>query len=266
MSSPENQKIREVVREKYGEIAKKGEQGCGCSTVTGCCGDIPSTTTLSKALGYSTQDLNQIPTEANLGLGCGNPVAIASLKPGEVVLDLGSGGGLDCFLAAKQVGETGLVIGVDMTPEMVSKARQNAVKSGYKNVEFRLGEIENLPAADNSIDVIISNCVINLSPEKKKVFQESFRVLKPGGRLSVSDIVATAPLPEDIQKDLALYVGCVSGAAQIAELEQILKAAGFESIKIKPKEESRELIKEWAHQSKVADYVVSATIEARKPH
>jgi SAM-dependent methyltransferase len=265
MSSPEKQKIREVVREKYAEIAEGQSQGCGCSP-SGCCGDIPSMATLSKALGYSTRDLNQIPAEANLGLGCGNPVAMASLKPGEVVLDLGSGGGLDCFLAAKRVGETGLVIGVDMTTEMVSKARQNGVKNGFKNVEFRLGEIENLPAADNLVDVIISNCVINLSPEKKRVFQEAYRVLKPGGRLSVSDIVATAPLPEDIQKDLALYVGCVSGAAQIAELEQMLKAAGFEDIKIKPKEESRELIKEWAHQSKVADYVVSATIEARKPH
>ena len=266
MSLPENQKIREIVREKYAEIAEGQSRGCGCSP-SGCCSasDSQTTVALSQNMGYSAGELKSVPKEADLGLGCGNPLAIASLKPGEVVLDLGSGGGLDCFLAAKQVGETGLVIGVDMTPEMVSKARQNAVKSGFKKVEFRLGEIENLPVADNSVDVIISNCVINLSPEKKKVFQEAYRVLKPGGRLSVSDIVASAPLPEDSQKDLALYVGCVSGAAQITELEQMLKAAGFEGIKIKPKEKSRELIKEWAPQSKVADYVVSATIEARKP-
>ncbi len=219
----------------------------------------------SESLGYSIQELKSVPSGADLSLGCGNPVAIASLKPGQVVLDLGSGGGLDCFLAAKQVGEFGLVIGVDMTPEMISKARQNAAKSGFKNVEFRLGEIEHLPVADDSVDVIISNCVVNLSPEKKKVFQEAYRVLKPGGRLAISDIVAIKPMPEEIQKDLTLYVGCVSGAALVADLGKILQEAGFEEIKIEPKEASRKIIQDWAPQSKVAEYVASATIEARKP-
>jgi len=200
-----------------------------------------------------------------MGLGCGNPQAIAALEPGETVLDLGSGGGFDCFLAVRQVGETGRVIGVDMTPEMIRKARANAAKSGFQNVEFRLGEIEHLPVADRSVDVILSNCVINLSPDKAAVFQEAFRVLKPGGRLAIADIVATAALPEDIRNDLALRVGCVGGAAAVDEIETFLREAGFREIRIQPKDESRELIREWAPGRQVEDYVISATIEAVKP-
>ncbi len=200
-----------------------------------------------------------------MGLGCGNPQAIASLQRGETVLDLGSGGGFDCFLAARAVGETGKVIGVDMTPEMVSKARENAMKAGYKNVEFRLGEIEHLPVADKSIDVILSNCVINLSPEKHKVFDDAFRVLKSGGRLAVSDVVATAELPEEVKNDLALHAGCIAGASLISDVEAMLQNSGFRDIRIKPKDESREFIRTWAPGRNIEDYVVSATIEAKKP-
>jgi arsenite methyltransferase len=200
-----------------------------------------------------------------MGLGCGNPHAIASLKAGETVLDLGSGGGFDCFLAARVVGETGHVIGVDMTPDMISKSRANAAHAGFTNVEFRLGEIENLPAADDSVDVIISNCVINLSPEKLRVFQEAFRVLKPGGRLAVSDVVATAQLPDEMKKDLELYAGCIAGASLMDEVEHMLGEAGFSSIRIRPKDESRAFIREWAPGMNVEDFVVSATIEAVKP-
>ena len=200
-----------------------------------------------------------------MGLGCGNPQAIASLQPGETVLDLGSGGGFDCFLAARAVGETGKVIGVDMTPEMVSKARENASKAGFKNVEFRLGEIEYLPVADKSVDVIISNCVINLSPEKHKVFDDAFRVLKPGGRLAVSDVVATSELPQEVKNDLALYAGCMAGASPISEVEAMLKKSGFSHIRIQPKDESREFIRTWAPGRNVENYVVSATIVAVKP-
>ena len=200
-----------------------------------------------------------------MGLGCGNPRAIASLQPGETVLDLGSGGGFDCFLAAKAVGPEGHVIGVDMTPDMISKARENAAKSQDRNVEFRLGEIEHLPVADDSVDVILSNCVINLSPEKPAVYKEIFRALKSGGRVAVSDIVATAPLPDDMREDLELHAGCVAGASQIGEIESMLEQAGFVEIAVKPVEASRELISEWTPDKPFADFIVSATIEAKKP-
>jgi ubiquinone/menaquinone biosynthesis C-methylase UbiE len=200
-----------------------------------------------------------------MGLGCGNPQAIANLKPGETVLDLGSGGGFDCFLAARQVGEAGRVIGVDMTPEMVSKARRNAEKSGYQNVEFRLGEIESLPAANDTADVIISNCVINLSPDKPRVFAEAYRVLKPGGRLAVSDVVAFAELPEDLRQDMALYTGCMAGASPVSEVEAMLHSTGFEQVRVAPKDESKSFIRDWAPGMPVTDYVVSSTIEAVKP-
>ncbi len=200
-----------------------------------------------------------------MGLGCGNPQAIASLQPGEVVLDLGSGGGLDCFLAAKAVGPDGRVIGVDMTHEMVSRARENAAKTELTNVEFRLGEIEHLPVADGSVDVIISNCVVNLSPEKSKVFKEAFRVLKPGGRLAIFDIVATTELPDEMKQNFKLYSGCVAGARPIDELKSILQEAGFADISIKPIEESRETIRQWFKDSRIEDFIVSATIEAIKP-
>ncbi|MCK4573352.1 MAG: arsenite methyltransferase, partial [candidate division Zixibacteria bacterium] len=210
-------------------------------------------------------EMTSVPDGANLGLGCGNPQAIANLKPGETVIDLGSGAGFDCFLAANRIGSEGRVIGVDMTADMIGRARENAEKGGYWNVEFRLGEIEHLPVADNSADVIISNCVINLSPDKASVFRDAFRVLKPGGRLAVSDVVATAELPEKIRNDMAMYSGCISGAASIDNLQKMMAEAGFENISIKPKNESREFIREWAEGSRIEDYVVSALIEAVKP-
>ena len=206
-----------------------------------------------------------MPVGADLGLGCGNPQAIAALQPGESVLDLGSGAGFDCFLAVRQVGESGRVIGVDMTAEMVAKARENAGEAGYVNVEFRLGEIEHLPVADASVDVIISNCVINLSPDKGQVFREAFRVLRPGGRLAISDVVATAPMPEEMRKDLALYAGCLAGAAAIDHLEAMLRETGFHQIRIQPKDESRQFIREWVPGRNIEDFIVSATIEAVKP-
>ncbi len=260
-----NDNIRKAVREQYGKVAEIGNSGCGCSATSCCEGPSVDAKAVSMELGYSRFDVDQVPAGANMGLGCGNPKAIASLKAGETVLDLGSGGGFDCFLAVDEVGTSGTVIGVDMTPEMVSKARANAEKAGYKNVEFRLGEIENLPVADGIVDVIISNCVINLSPEKSRVFQESYRVLKPGGRLAISDVVASTELPEHLKNNMALLTGCISGASLITEIETMLKEAGFEAIKINPKDESKEFIRNWAPDSKVEDYVVSATIEAIKP-
>ena len=219
---------------------------------------------VSARIGYSVEDLADLPEGANMGLGCGNPHAIASLQPGEVVLDLGSGGGIDCFLAAKAVGDKGRVIGVDMTPEMISKSREYAEKAKFSNVEFRLGEIEHIPAADNSADVIMSNCVINLSPDKPSVFRDAFRVLKKGGRLAVTDVVATAAMPDDVRENIELLAGCVAGAARMDELKAMLEEAGFSSIRINPKEESKEVIREWFPESRLEDYVVSATIEAVK--
>jgi len=266
MENIENDDIRKAVRENYGKVAESTGGGCCCSS-SGCCGPSgsPKLEEISIALGYSNEDVSSAPEGANMGLGCGNPQATASLKSGETVLDLGSGGGFDCFLAAKAVGQTGRVIGVDMTAEMVSKARKNISQTGFKNIEFRLGEIENLPVADNTADVIISNCVINLSPNKERVFQEAFRVLKPGGRLAISDVVATAEMPDGIKKDIALYAGCVAGASRIDELEVMLKTAGFENIRISPKYESKEFIRAWAPGRQIEDYIVSAAIEAVKP-
>ncbi|MGB6381553.1 MAG: arsenite methyltransferase, partial [Syntrophobacteria bacterium] len=220
---------------------------------------------LGTLTGYSQEELSVAPEGSNMGLGCGNPQAIAALKPGEMVLDLGSGGGFDCFLAARQVGKTGHVIGVDMTADMIAKARENARKGDYSNVEFRLGEIEHLPVADASVDVIISNCVINLSPEKLDVFREVYRILKPGGRLAISDVVATAPLPPELKNDLDLLSACVSGAATVVEITEMLQEAGFQDIQIQTRDESRELIREWVPEKNVQDYIVSATIEAIKP-
>ena len=216
-------------------------------------------------MGYSEAELAAVPEGANLGLGCGNPQAIAAMRAGEVVIDLGSGAGFDCFLAAKQVGPTGHVIGVDMTHEMLQKARKNAAKIAATNVEFRLGELEHLPVADNSADVVISNCVINLVPDKAQVFREVFRVLKPGGRVAVSDIVNTAPLPTDIRADPSFICGCVAGAASIEQIQDWLTETGFADVDITAKSESRELIKTWAPGRGIEDYVVSAIIQARKP-
>lgn len=257
---------RNAVRKNYAQVAERGASSCGCSPAASCCGPAADDLSkLSELIGYSKDDLRNIPEGSNMGLGCGNPHDIAALRPGEVVLDLGSGGGFDSFLAVRQVGKTGRVIGVDMTPEMVYKARENARKGGFQNVEFRLGEIENLPVADGVIDVILSNCVINLSPDKPRVCREAYRVLGPGGRISISDVVAIAPLPDNIKNDLALLSGCVAGAATVAEIEQMLRDAGFENIRVVPKEESRELVNQWQPDSNIGDYVLSATIEATKP-
>jgi len=260
--------IRQKVRHSYAEVAEAGNNGDCCGEQASCCGvssDAAINTLVSTRLGYSTQDLQAVPAGADMGLGCGNPKAIASIKPGETVLDLGSGGGFDCFLAAAETGDDGHVIGVDMTPTMISKARKHADNGNYGNVEFRLGEIENLPVANDCVDVIISNCVINLSPDKKRVFDEAYRVLKNGGRLAISDVVAITELPTEIRDDLQLYSGCMAGASHIDELQRLLADSGFTDINIQPRDESKDFIKDWAPGRGVEDYVVSATIEAIKP-
>jgi ubiquinone/menaquinone biosynthesis C-methylase UbiE len=222
--------IKNVVRKEYAKFALAGSS-C-CPGAHSCCGSAPAADEIGRRIGYSDEDLKNAPEGANLGLGCGNPVALASLKEGEIVLDLGSGAGFDCFLAAGQVGQTGKVIGVDMTPDMLSKARDNAVKGGFQNVEFRLGEIEHLPVPDNHVDAIISNCVINLSPEKDQVFREAFRVLKSGGRLMVSDIVLLRELPGAIRDSVAAYVGCVAGAVLKDQYLEGMRSAGFENVQV----------------------------------
>ncbi len=254
-----NEQIRDAVRDHYGLIARGQSSGCCGPQASGCCGSA------SAALGYAPDQLGAVPSGADLGLGCGNPQAIASLKPGESVLDLGSGGGFDCFLASRSVGSAGRVVGVDMTHDMLALARANAAKGGYANVEFRLGEIEHLPVADATIDVILSNCVVNLSPDKAQVFREAFRVLRTGGRLAISDVVASGPFPEELKGDLALHSACLVGASPVKELEAMLAAAGFTNIRIQPKAESRSFMKDWAPGTNLEDYAVSATIEAVKP-
>ncbi|MCU7844585.1 MAG: arsenite methyltransferase [Candidatus Thiodiazotropha sp. (ex Monitilora ramsayi)] len=259
---------RQEVRQAYAEVAQASNENSACGVGSSCCGvsdDAAINTLISTRLGYSEADLAQVPDGADMGLGCGNPKAIASLQPGEVVVDLGSGGGFDCFLAAAEVGDEGRVIGVDMTPDMLTKARGNAIKGNYTNVEFRLGEIEHLPIADATADVIISNCVINLSPDKARVFRDAYRILKPGGRLAISDVVATVELPEEMRNDPLLISGCMGNASLIEELEGMIDAAGFERTRIAPKDESREFIRDWAPGRGVEEYVVSATIEAVKP-
>ncbi|MEW6306360.1 MAG: arsenite methyltransferase [Verrucomicrobiota bacterium] len=277
--------VRQTVRERYGKIAESGGS-CGCGPAccaepaeasepccdhesdTCCATESPkdsSAAAVAQTLGYSAEQTGAVPEGANLGLGCGNPLAIASLRAGQTVLDLGSGAGFDAFLAAKAVGPQGRVIGVDMTAAMVSQARKNREKGDYEHVEFRLGEIESLPVADASVDVIISNCVINLSPDKGRVFREAFRVLKAGGRLAISDVVAFAPIPESLRGDWELYTGCVAGAASVEELRTMLAGAGFAQIRIERKSGSREIINGWFPGKNVGDYVASATIEATKP-
>ncbi|MEM2146541.1 MAG: arsenite methyltransferase [Candidatus Jordarchaeaceae archaeon] len=221
--------IKKIVRKGYAEIAK---QSSTCCPTSSCCGSTSIPYDISKRIGYTDEEIESVPEGANLGLGCGNPIALASLKEGETVLDLGSGAGFDCFLAAHRVGPSGKVIGVDMTPEMVEKARENARRAKYRNVEFRLGEIENLPVADSSVDVVISNCVINLSPDKARVFEEAFRVLRPGGRLLVSDIVLLKELPDSIKNNIEAYIGCVAGAILKNEYVELIMKAGFQDVKI----------------------------------
>jgi arsenite methyltransferase len=255
METQDKDRVRDQVRTAYAGVAR-GADGCS----VGCCGTHGIG---SLAMGYSKEELDSVPEGADLGLGCGNPQAIAALRAGETVLDLGSGGGFDCFLAAKRVGPTGRVIGVDMTPEMVSRARANARRIDAANVEFRLGEIEHLPVTDASVDVILSNCVINLSPDKGAVFREAFRVLKPGGRIAISDVVATAEMPGELAQNLAALTGCVSGAAKVETVRSLLAQAGFEGGKIEPRPESRAIIAQCMPGAE--DYVASATVEAKKP-
>jgi len=222
--------LKKAVREGYARIAKQGSSCCGPESL--CCGSADIAQEISRNIGYSDGEIASVPDGANLGLGCGNPVALASIREGETVLDLGSGAGFDCFLATNKVGENGKVIGVDMTPEMVARARENAQKGNYANVEFRLGEIENLPVADASVDIAISNCVINLSPNKRQVFNEVYRVLKPGGRMMVSDIVLLKELPDIIRNSVEAYVGCIAGAAIKTEYIKTIKEAGFQNVVI----------------------------------
>ena len=255
METQDNDQVRNQVRAAYAKVAN-GAQGCS----VGCCG---TTGAGSMAMGYTADELAAAPDGADLGLGCGNPQAIAALRPGETVLDLGSGGGFDCFLAAKRIGRTGKVIGVDMTPEMVTRARSNARKVEATNVEFRLGEIEHLPVANESVDIILSNCVINLSPDKTAVFREAFRVLKAGGRLAISDVVAIQDMPAELAQSLEAMTGCVAGSAKVADLEAMLHDAGFEDVKIVPKPNSGAIIAQCMPGAE--PYVASATIEGRKP-
>lgn len=263
MKFDKNEK-RNLIMKNYASVAaSQGSTGC-CSSGCSCSGSSLDARDAARALGYSEDDVNSVPDTANMGLGCGNPLAIAALKPGETVLDLGSGGGFDALLARKQVGLEGLVIGVDMTPDMILLARRNAQKAGYTNVSFRLGEIEYLPIADSTVDVIISNCVINLSLEKEQVFRDAYRVLKPGGRLSISDIVATAELPEQIKDDLTMLSGCVAGADFVENIRLMLQEAGFCNISLEPKDNSREILRTWVPESNIEDYVASYIIEAEK--
>lgn len=237
--------VRLEATERYGKIASE-------APASGCCGGSSGCGSTSPELGYTKEELARLPEGADLGLGCGNPQALAKLQRGERVLDLGSGAGIDCFLAAERVGPSGFVIGVDMTPQMVARARENAARAGTENVQFRLGEIEHLPVGDASVDVILSNCVVNLSPDKPRALQEAFRVLAPGGRLAISDMVATRPLPDEVRADLDAVTSCVGGAVEIPVLESMLREAGFVDVRV-------------ATSAPGADLVVSASIEARKP-
>ncbi|MCE1246104.1 MAG: arsenite methyltransferase [Firmicutes bacterium] len=260
--------IKQAVREKYGSIAEG--KGCGCGPVKTCCGSAGQLEQTSKSIGYSDEELANVPEGSNLGLGCGNPTAHAAIKEGDTVLDLGSGAGFDCFLAARKVGSEGRVIGVDMTHSMLDKARENAKKGGYTNVEFRLGEIEHLPVADNSVDIIISNCVINLSPEKEKVFAEALRVLKPTGRFFISDIVLLKELHPEIKKSVEHYVGCVAGADLKADYLRKIQEAGFVKIEVTQENHIEKQVVDWSGipweaVEESIDSIVSIKVTGSKP-
>jgi SAM-dependent methyltransferase len=260
----ETTEIKDAVRARYGAIAAGASSCCGPAP-SSCCGGEPAATVKSRDMGYSDAELAAAPDGANLGLGCGNPQAIAALKPGEVVVDLGSGAGFDCFLAARQVGPAGRVIGVDMTPEMLAKARGNAASVGAANVEFRLGEIEHLPIADGIADAVISNCVVNLVPDKAQVFREAFRVLKPGGRVAISDVVNIAPLPDELKSDMALMCNCVGGAIPAGRVAALLREAGFVEVGVEVKPDSRDMVAAWAPGRGIENCVAAATVTAVKP-
>lgn len=247
-----NGDLKNIVRDSYKKIVKKEDSFSS------------SGEDISKSIGYSSEDMDTVPKDSNLGLGCGNPHLIANISEGETVLDLGSGAGFDCFLASKKVGDKGLVIGVDMTPEMLSEARNNAINNGYKNIDFRLGEIENLPVANDIVDIIISNCVINLSPNKQRVYDEAYRVLKTGGRLSISDIVLMKDLTQEMKQDEKLYCGWVTGASSVEELEVYLTKSGFKNVKIDVKPVSKEYKEKWGHNLNVGEYIMSASVTANK--
>lgn len=265
MEDKEEEKMKNHVKSAYGTIAKNKKPCFSCSSSGGDeKEEKPTQKEYSINLGYTEKDLEESPIESELGLGCGNPVAISSLKEGEIVIDLGSGGGFDCFLASKKVGKFGKVIGVDMTSEMIELAKKNSLKGDYGNVEFLLGEIEKLPLGDSFADVIISNCVVNLSPNKEAVFKEASRVLKIGGRLSISDIVTTTELPEEIKNNIELYTGCITGATKLDKLKSIMEMAGFGEINIEVKEDSRSFISKWAPNSNAEDYIAAAYITAIK--
>lgn len=276
MSGTTERDVRVDVRNHYAARVAEGGSCCGGASSDGdgqCCAtgdpltpvDTGAAIEKTDRLGYSADDRAAVPEAAAMSLGCGNPQAIANLRSGEVVVDLGSGAGFDCFLAARAVGPEGRAIGVDMTPEMIARARATASSRGFPNVEFRLGEIEHLPVADASVDVVISNCVVNLSPDKAAVYGEAFRVLKPGGRIAIADTVATAPVPEDASRDMELWSACASGSLEIGELDRILTTVGFTDIRIAPKDESRQMIREWNPGTDIHEYIVSANIEAVKP-
>lgn len=254
---------KDSIRNRYASIATSERTGCGCAP-SSCCGESPFGQTPGEELGYSQDDLQAVPDGANLGLGCGNPQAIAQLEPGETVVDLGSGAGFDCFLATRKVGENGTVYGIDMTQEMVEKAQRNAERARMTNVTFILGEIEDIPLPDDVADVVISNCVINLSLDKQKVFAEAYRILKPGGRLAVSDIVTIGNLPQAMRDDPLLHSACIAGASSRDDVIRMMEQAGFEHIAVVPKDESKEFIANWAPGSKAEQYIVSAEIAGRK--
>jgi arsenite methyltransferase len=268
MATEHDREVKSFVLQKYSDVAKsRMRAGPGGPSAISCCGGKTcSPQEIAAALGYSTAEIAAVPDGANLGLSCGNPLAIAELRPGETVLDLGSGGGFDCFLAAKRVGPEGRVIGIDMTPEMTALARVNAVKWGVRNVSFHVGEIEHLPVPDASVDVIISNCVINLAPDKRAVYREAFRVLTPGGRLAISDVVATRELPEAMRNDPALWSSCVAGAVPVDDLRTILAEIGYHGVAVDLEAGSREQIRQWLPGSGLEEYVVSARIRAVKPN